>query len=819
MTRIPTQAQVVIVGGGVIGVSIAYHLTELGCRDVLLLERDKITSGTTWHAAGLIASGGMQSETGIWAMRYSRDLYARLEQKTGHATGFKETGYLQLAATAARRTAFRREAAFMRGFGVDKVEMSPAEVKRLVPFVRTDDIAAGFFTADEGRANPVDVTMSLAAAARMGGATLLEGAPVTGFIKRGPRVTGVRTDVGDIAAEYVVISAGMWSRQLGALAGVTVPLQAAEHYYLLTESIEGLGANVPVVEDAECYAYLREEVGGLLLGFFEPNGAAWNLAGIPGDSSFAELPPDWERMMPHLEHALERFPTIKNVGIKKLFCGPESFTPDGAFLMGETPEVENLFVAAGMNSLGILSAGGMGALMAEWILRGRPSYDVTGIDIARCMPFEATRSYLGARTPEMLGYMFTYSAFPTYEFKTARGARRSALHDRLAALGAHFTVSHGWETPLWFRQDGSRPEIALNFERQAWFRFAAAEHNAVRNQVGLFDMSPMAKFLVQGRDSEKVLNHLSANNIAIPVGRNIYTQWLNADGGILADLTITRIGETCFLVVVSDAAHRATETRLRRNIGLDDFCTVTDVTSAYSLLSLQGPQSRALLSGLTPMDLSTGTMPFRAAQQIEVGYARFWAIRVTYVGELGYELYVPTEHAPNVCDAIEAGAKDAGIGLTHCGMMSLNSLRLEKAYRDWGHDIDNCDTPLEAGLGFVVDFDKPGGFIGRDALLRQRDAGPLRRRLVQFLVQDPEPLLHDGEAVYRDGRWAGYIRAGAYGHTLGGAVGLGFVEDERGVRRELLEESRFEIEIDGTRYPATVSLAPLYDPRGERVRL
>jgi len=819
MTRVPTHARVVIIGGGVIGVSIAYHLTELGCRDVLLLERDKLTSGTTWHAAGLIASGGMHTETGIWAMRYSRDLYACLEKKTGLATGFKETGYLQLAANAARRTAFRREASFMRGFGVDKIEISPAEVKRMAPFVRTEDIAAGFFTADEGRANPVDVTMSLAAGARMGGAKLIEGVRATGFLMRGSRVTGVRTDAGDVSAEFVVISAGMWSRQLGALAGVSVPLQAVEHYYLLTAPIEGFDARVPVVEDAECYAYLREEVGGALLGFFEPDGATWNISGIPDEASFAELPPDWDRLTPYVGRALERFPGIGNVGIKKLFCGPESFTPDGAFLMGETPEVENLFVAAGMNSLGILAAGGMGALMADWILTGRPSYDVTGIDIARCMPFEATRSYLGARSPELLSYMFTTSAFPTYEFKSARGARKSALHDRLAARGAHFTASHGWETPLWFSQDGSKPEVALNFKRQSWFRFAADEHVAVRSHVGLFDMSPMAKFLVQGRNAEKVLNRVSANNVAIPVGRNIYTQWLNADGRILADLTITRQGDACFLIVVSDVAHRATEAWLRRNIGPDDFCTVADVTSAYALLSLQGPQSRALLSALTPADLSTEAMPFRAAQQIDVGYARFWAVRVTYVGELGYELYVPTEHAPHVYEAIVEGAKDTGIPLAHCGMMSLNSLRLEKAYRDWAHDIDNCDTPLEAGLGFVVDFAKPDGFIGRDVLLRQRDAGPLKRRMVQFLVTDPEPLLHDGEAIYRDGQWAGYIRAGAYGHTLGGAVGLGFVEDERGVCRALLEGSRFEIEIDGVRYPTKTALAPMYDPLGERVRL
>jgi glycine cleavage system aminomethyltransferase T/glycine/D-amino acid oxidase-like deaminating enzyme len=817
--KIPPHARVIVVGGGVIGTSVAYHLTELGCKDVLLLERDRLTSGSTWHAAGLIASGGMQSETSIWAMRYSRDLYASLETKTGHATGFEATGYLQLATTRARRQALGREAAFMRGFGVDKQEISPGEVKRRVPLLRTDDVVAGFLTADEGRANPVDVTMSLAAGARLGGATLLEGVPITSFkIDRG-RVTGVSTALGDVTAELVVICAGMWTRQLAALAGVSVPLQAAEHYYMVTEPFAGANSDWPVVEDPDRFAYFRAEGGGLLIGLFEPSGATWKPAGIPEDASFCELPPDWDRVMPFLDAAIQRVPALREVGIKKLFCGPESFTPDAAFLLGETPEVRNLFVAAGMNSMGILAGGGVGALMAEWILDGQPSHDVSGLSIARTMPFESTRAFLAARTPELLGYMFAYSAFPTFEFKTARNVRRSCLHESLKALGAHFGVSHGWETPLWFSPDGSPTEVALQFDRQSWFGFAASEHHAVRNGIGLFDASPMAKFLVQGRDAQTVLNRLSANNVAVPIGRNVYTQWLNGKAGIVADITVTRLGQAEFLIVASDVIHRSTETWLRRHILSDEFCTVTDVTSAYCILSLQGPQSRLLLAGLTPTDLSTGIMPFRAAQQIELGYARFWSIRLTYVGELGYELYVPTEHALCVYEALVMGAKELGFDLRHCGAMSLNSLRLEKAYRDYGHDIDNGDTPLEAGLSFAVDFDKPGGFIGRDALLAQRESGPLKRRLVQFLLQDPDPLLHGGEPIFRDGEWAGYVRAGAYGHTLGGAVALGFVGDGRGLTSDLLNESRFEIEVDGIRYPAKPSLAPLFDPKSERVRV
>jgi 4-methylaminobutanoate oxidase (formaldehyde-forming) len=647
--------------------------------------------------------------------------------------------------------------------------------------------------------------------------TIREGVRVTDFVIRNQRVIGVKTTQGSISADVVVLAAGMWSRQLAARAGVSVPLQAAEHYYLLTEPMHGIHGDLPVVEDPEAYAYLREEGGGLLFGLFEPEGASWCPRGVPDDASFLTLPPDWERMSPFLEKAFRRLPAMSETGIKTFFCGPESFTPDGSFLMGESPELDGLFVAAGLNSLGILSSGGMGAIMAELIATGDSSQDVTGITLARTQPYESTRRFLADRTPATLGYVFSHAGLPHYKHGTARNVRRLALHDRYVARGASFMALSGWEMPRWFSQDGAMPAIDYRYERQPWFEYSAIEHRATRTSVGIFDKSFMGKFVVQGRDAERVLNRVSANSLPAVVGRNIYTQWLNPQGGIVADLTITRLSEQEYLLVTSDVLQRATMSWMRRHTLADENCTVTDVTSAYTLLSLQGPKSRELLEAITGADLSTERVPFRASCHVEIGYARVLAVRVTYMGELGYELYVPTELSHTVYDALVSGIEQQGVNPVHCGLMALESLRLEKGYRDFAVDIDNTDTPLEAGLGFVVDFEK-GDFIGRDALLARRSRGVLTRRLVQFLLKDPGPLLFHHEPVLCDGRYCGYIRAGAYGHTLGASVGLAVIEHEDGITAEFLRSRSFEIEINDQRVQAVASLAPMYDPKSERVR-
>jgi len=811
---IPTRAQVVIIGGGVIGCSVAYHLTRLGWRDVVLLERAQLTAGTTWHAAGLVVTGTFATETTINMSRYSRDLYAMLEAETGQDTGFRPVGYLQIASNPERVDKLRRVSDFARGFGVDVEEISRSEVKQMWPLFETGDVLAGFYTPDDGRANPVDVTIALAKGARMGGARILEGICVTGITQTRGHVTGVVTDRGNIEAEFVVNCGGMWAREIGAMAGVSVPLHAAEHYYLITEPIEGIHRDLPIVEDPDLFAYFREEAGGkLMVGMFEPVAGPWGMDGIPKDFSFGELPPDWERLTPYLEAAMVRIPAAKDAGIHQFFCGPESFTPDMNPLIGEAPELKNFFVAAGFNSLGIIFGGGAGQILAQWMVDGLPPDDIRAVDIDRMLPFQNNAQYLHDRTVEMIGWQ--YISWPGLAPRTARNARKAPMHDRLAAAGACFGTSGGWEFPIWFAPEGVEPKVSYSWRRTESFGYTAAEHRAAREGVVLMDLTHMSKFLVQGRDAETVLNRICANNVSVPTGRCVYTQWLNERGRIEADLTVTRLAEDRYFVVAGDVIHTHVETWLKRNTPAEAHVCVSDVTSGYAILNVQGPKSRELLSVLTRADFSNDAFAYRSMQEIEIGYARVMALRLTYVGELGWELYVPTEFTLHVFDRIvEAGE---AFGLRHAGLNALETLRLEKAYRDYCHDIDNLDTPLEAGLGFALDFDKPGGFIGREALLEQRDEG-VGVRLVQFLLEDPEPLLHAEEPIYRDGVRVGYIKAGAYGHTLGGAVGLGPVASEDGVTREFVEGGSYEIEVSGTRYPARASLRPMYDPKGQRIR-
>ena len=813
---LPQRSRVVVVGGGIIGCSVAYHLASMGWTDVVLLERDRLTSGTTWHAAGLIVTFGSTSETSTEMRRYTRDLYARLEAETGLATGFKPVGFIEIATEPDRLEEYRRVAAFNRYCGVDVHEISPAQVRELFPLARTDDILAGFHVPGDGRANPVDVTRALARGARMRKATILEGVPVTGFLTRRGAVAGVRTPYGDVEAEYVVNCAGMWARQLGATAGVSIPLQAAEHYYLITEEIPGLSPAAPVLEDPASHGYFREEVGGLMVGLFEPVCAPWKVGGVPQDFSFGELPPDWERVGGYLETAMRRVPVSMEVGVRKLFCGPESFTPDLQPIVGEAPELKNYFVAAGLNSIGILTGGGLGRVLARWIVEGRPDVDVTGFNVDRLHPYQATPEYRRMRTVESLGMVYRCH-YPTRSMQTARGVKRSPLHDRLAARGAYFRDVSGWEGADWYAPAGVAPPVErLSWGRQNWFPYWEAEHHAAREGVILMDMSFMSKFLVQGRDAGRVLDFVSANHVDGPPGRITYTQWLDEAGKVQADLTVTKLDDERFWVVATDTAHRHVETWLRRHIPAGAHVVVTDVTSGWAQLNVQGPRSRELLQSVTGADVSNEAWPFRAAREIDLGYARVLGIRITYVGELGYELYVPTEQAPHVYERLVA-AGDA-VGLRHAGLKALGSLRMEKGYRDYGHDIDNTDSVLEAGLGFAVDLAKPGGFLGRDAVLAQKAAGPLTRRLVQVLVTDPSPLMFHAEVVRRNGTPVGYVRAASYGHTLGGAVGLVMVDAGQPLDQAYLDGGTWQVDIAGTLHPAVASLKPLYDPEMKRVK-
>jgi 4-methylaminobutanoate oxidase (formaldehyde-forming) len=813
--ELPARARVVIIGGGVTGCSIAYHLAHLGWTDVVLLEQHELTAGTTWHAAGLITSAGMTDETALFFSRYSRDLYARLEDETGHSTGFNPVGHVSLATTPQRLEALRRSSAWMHGFGVAEHEISARELQEMWPLLDTSDVLAGFYVPDEGRADPVGVATSMAKGAKALGARVIEGVAVTGVETKHGRVTAVLTSQGRIETEIVVNAAGMWARQLGALNDVCIPLQAAEHYYLITDAVPGMDKNLAVIEDPERYGYYRPEGDGMLVGLFEPVGAPWSLDGVPDSFAFGTMPPDWDRMGPYLGAALERIPSLSEVGVRLFFCGPESFTPDIRPMLGPAPELDGYFVAAGMNSLGILMGGGIGNVMAHWIVDGVPPVDVTGYAVDRAATHETSRRFRAERTVEQLGVLFGDATWPSWKPGSARDVRLSVLHDRLGAAGGHFNASVGWEFAEWYDTDGAHPQTTLDYARQGSFDIVGREHRAVREDVGVLDMSLMAKFLVQGPDAAKVLDRLSVSVIDREIGRLVYTQWLNSAGGIATDLTVTRVGEEKFLVVTSDLIHRRIEPMIRRETRTGEFVVVTETTSATTLLSVQGPKSRTLLARLTDADLSNEAFPYLTARQIHVGYAPVLAARVTYLGELGWELHIPTEYAAGVYDELISAGAD--LGVRPVGLAAMSSLRLEKGYRDLGVDIDNTDNPIEAGLGFTVAWDKPGGFVGRDALLEFKAQGTPRNRVVSLFVDDAEAHLFGNEPVLVDGKWVGYVRAAAYGYTLGGPVGLAQVFHDAGVTGDWLREHAFTVHTPSGDLPARLQMAPFYDPQRTRI--
>jgi heterotetrameric sarcosine oxidase gamma subunit len=813
---LPGHARVVIIGGGIIGCSIAYHLGHMGCRDVVLLERDELTCGTTWHAAGLMVTFGSLSETATKMRLYGRSLYTQLEAETGLATGFTPVGFIEAASNADRLEEYRRVATFNRYCGVDVHEISPKEIKDLFPLARVDDLLAGFYVKEDGRVNPVDATIALAKGARNKGVAIIEKVSAEGIIKKNGAVAGVKTDHGDIAADVVVNCAGMWARQIGAKDGINIPNQAAEHYYLITEELDDIPKQMPVLEDPSHYGYYREEVGGLMIGLFEPKCAPWKIGRVPVNFSFGEIEPDWDRMGPFLEKAMSRVPITMELGIKKFFCGPESFTPDLQAIIGEAPEVKNYFVTAGLNSVGIIMGPGLGKMMAHWIMNGQPDVDITGFNIDRLHTFQNNPEYRRHRTVESLGMVYQCH-YPFQSMKTARGAKKSAIYDRLKDQGAYFKDVSGWEGADWFAPKGHKPIIEKHsWGKDPWFANWEKEHKAARENVILMDMSFMSKFLVQGKDSGPVLDYVSANEVNGPVNRITYTPWLNHDGRLEADLTVTKLGPETFFVVVTDTMHRHALTWLKRHIPDDARAVVTDMTSAYAQVNIQGPRSRELLQSVTDTDMSHAAFPFRHAQEIAIGYGRAICVRITYVGELGYELYIPTEQAVHVYDALVEAGK--AFDLSHAGLKALGSLRLEKGYRDYGHDMDNTDDPYEAGLGFTIKLDKPGGFMGKEACAAKKAAGPLKRRLAQVLVNDPTPLLYHAEVITRNGENAGYVRSGSYGYTLGGAVGLFMIEADEPVDDGYVKNAKWEIDIAGKTYPATVSLTPLYDPKMEKIK-
>ena len=810
---LPDRCEVVVIGGGVIGVSVAYHLAEAGIQDVVLVERKELTSGTTWHAAGLV--GQLRSSINMTKLaRYTSELYRGLEAETGQATGYRQCGSMSIAATAERFEELKRSASMAKVFGLEVNVLSVGEIAERYPLIQTDDLYGGIHIPSDGYANAVDITQALAKGAKSRGVRIATHTKVEEILHEGGQIAGVRTDRGEIQAKYVVICGGMWSRDLASSVGVNLPLHACEHYYVLFESVEGLHPDLPVLRDYDACTYYKYDAGKLLLGAFEPSAKPWGMGGIAEDFCFDEIAGDFDHFEPVLLDAMKRFPALERAGIQKFFCGPESFTPDVRYHLGEAPELKNCFVAAGLNSIGLQSAGGVGKVTAQWIRDGRPPVDLWEVDVRRNMPFQRSQRYLQSRVGESLGLLYA-THYPYRQYETARGVRKAAIHDRLRAAGACHGEAYGWERPNWYAPDGVEPVYDYSYGRQNWFDHSAAEHRAVREGVALFDQSSFAKFRFEGRDAMAVLNRICANNIDVVPGRVVYTQWLNERGGIEADLTVTRLAENAFMIVSAAETEVRDFYWLKRHIPDDAHCVLTNVTSGMGVISIMGPKARDLLQSLTPDDMSHKGFPFATSREIELGYGYVRASRITFVGELGWELYIPTEFMQDTYDRIVAAG--AEWGLVHAGYHALNSLRTEKAYRHWSHDITDEDSPLEAGLDFVVKWDKAGGFVGREALLEQREKG-LSRHLLQLRLKDPEPLIYHNEPIWRDGTLVGHITSGAYGHTLGGAVGLGYVRATPGDAPEAVLDGHYEVEVACEKITAEVSLRPLYDPENAKIR-
>ena len=817
--KLPSHAQVVIIGGGIVGCSVAYHLCKLGWKDVVVLERKGIASGTTWAAAGLM--GQLWSNAALTKLAvYGADLYARLEEETGQPTGYLRSGSIRVAQTKARKEEYDRSMQMARAFGVEMEEISLGEAKKLFPLMHTDDLEAAWFQPNDGHANPEDTTQALAKGARTDGARIIENIKVTdiefqqGIISGVNTVKGVKTDQGDIACEYLVNCAGMWSHMLGKRLGITFPLYAAEHMHMTTNPIEGTYKGMPYIRDMDGYIYIKEEMGGLLMGGFEPVAKPWGMDGIPDNFKYTQLQEDWDQFEIFMNTAVVRVPAFENAEVNNLTTVPESFTPDTAYMLGEMPGVKNLFVATGMNSVGITSAGGAGWALAQWMDQGYPEADLWAVDVRRFYGWQQNSRYLHDRVVEAVGNLYA-DHWPFYQPETARNVRQTPFHDRLAKKGACFGVVAGWERANWFAPEGVKAEYEYSWGRQNWFDYSAAEHMAIRENVGVYDLSSMAKFLVQGRDALKTLQYVCCNDVDVPVGKVVYTQILNERGGIEADITVTRLAEDKFFIVSPGACGVRDFDTINRHIGPDDFVTLTEVPSGYIMLAVMGPKSRELLQTLTDADLSNEAFPFATAQEIDVAYARPLAVRMSFVGELGWELYIPAEFSNNVFDALMEAGKAFDLKLM--GLHALDSLRLEKGYKHWSADITPDDTPFEAGLGFCVNLNK-SDFIGKAALIKQKESG-LTRKLVMFSIDDPEPLAYHDEPIYRDGELVSENTHGAYSHVNGCSIGMCWLKNRDGIDDEWIMAGNYEINVAGKMHPIKLHLEPVYDPKSKRVRM
>lgn len=808
---LPSHAQVIVIGGGIIGCSTAYHLARDHKAEVLLLEQGALTSGSTWHAAGLV--GQLRSSASITkVLKYSVDLYKRLDAETGLETGWKMTGCLRLATTDDRWTEYKRLATTARSFGMEMDLIGPDEVKAMWPLMDTSDLIGASWLPTDGQANPADITQSLAKGARMHGVTIRERVRVTGFEMDGDRITGVKTTEGTVGCETVVNCAGQWARQLGAMAGVNVPLQPVKHQYIVTEKIPGLSSDAATVRDPDRRIYFKEEVGGLVMGGYEPNPQLWTLEDVPNDWEFALFDDDFDHFAQHMEQAMIRVPALEETGVKQMINGSESFTPDGNFILGAANECPNMFVGAGFNAFGIASGGGAGWVLAEWAMQGEAPLDLWTVDIRRFSDLHEDRTWVAERTAEAYGKHYTI-AFPHEEYDSGRPRLVSPLYDRLKAAGGVFGSKLGWERPNWFAPEGMEPRDVYSMGRQNWFDAVGAEHAHVREAVGVFDQTSFAKFEVTGPDAETALSWICAGDVARAPGRITYTQLLNSRGGIEADLTVARLAEDRYYIVTGTGFRTHDKGWISDHLKGD--ARLEDVTEAWGTLSLMGPKARAVLEGVTDGDVSHEGFPFGAVREIDVAGHPVRAIRITYVGELGWELHIPIASLAAVYDALmEAGEPH---GIRPAGYRAIESLRLEKGYRAWSSDITPNDTPMEAGMGWAVKMKSNTPFLGREAL--EAVAGrPLGKRFAGFLLDDPDAVLVGRETILRDGEPVGYLTSGGYGYTLGKSIGYGYVRHEGGVDRDYLNSGRYELVVAGETLPAELTLDAPYDPAGKKVR-
>ena len=811
MSALPQAAQVVVIGGGIVGCSTAYHLSAAGLKDVLLLERAKLTSGSTWHAAGLV--GQLRTSANVTQLlKYSVELYDRIERETGQATGWKRNGGLRLACNRERLIEIKRQATTAHSFGLEMHLLSPAEARELWPIMDSSDVVGAAFLPTDGQVNPSDIAQALAKGARMRGVRIVEDTPVIAIETELGRVTGVTTAQGTIRTEIVVNCAGQWARQIGRLAGVNVPLVSIQHQYIVTEPIAGVPKSLPTLRDPDRLIYFKEEVGGLVMGGYEANPIPWAQHGIPEGFEFQLLSENWNHFEPIMEQALARVPALQDAGIKQLINGPESFTPDGNFILGEAPELRGFYVGAGFNAFGIASAGGAGRALAEWVAEGAPPMDLWPVDIRRFGRHHRSEPWVRTRTCEAYAKHYTM-AWPHEEYSSGRPLRVSPLYQLLKDQGACFGEKLGWERPNWFAPRGTEPNDEYTYGRQNWFPHVRTEHLACRERAALFDQTSFAKFMLAGKDAEQALQWICANDVAKAPGNLTYTQMLNARGGIECDLTVARVSQHEYYIVTGTGFATHDAAWIRRNIPPGSDAVLTDVTSSYGVLALMGPRARDVLARGTDVDLASGVFPFGTWRELDLAGAPVRALRVTYVGELGWELHIPVEHVLAVYQSLlDAGEEH---GLVSAGYRAIESLRLEKGYRAWGSDIGPDHTPLEAGLERMVKLSKP--FLGREALLAQR-AQPLKKRLACFTVDDPDVVLLGRETIYRDGKPVGWLSSGGWGYTVAKNIGFGYVRNADGVDDAMLTSGNYELEVASERIACALHMEPLYDPRSKRVR-